>query len=683
MADVEQKLNALKSLVDYKLSGGAIDESKGAPYNVRKAVGSASSDKDRLKTVQKFFPNAQAYGDDNFIYNDPDTGRRTLYNPPGLDTGDLYSIAPEGAELAAGYSAAKAITPAALNPATLAGSRGTSALAIPLAYGFGAAGGKELNSILSQFLGNTEDTRSTAQRFIDPAITVATGSIFERLGEIGSNVLGKKVIDPLVRAVSSRANPTGPERLASFSDAGVVPRPSSVSGNAGIEQLEKLLAMTPGGSNVIRKRTEAEAKQVGEGVQSLADDYRGNREKPSDEQLGYNIKQGIKTANQKLQDRQNVLYGKAFDFVPKNTKLTTDDILPLVQNYDELVERSQTTSLADTDKLLLDNLEKIIADVENGVMDFAALRQLRTNVGKDLKNPIMSGATPSQMNGMNSLFSKLSDTMNNMAASRGGAKALKVADNYTRVNKRALERLEFISKTDLDSNVLNVLNSKLKNGPEIIRGLRRTLQLSKQPEVFDDLAGVILGRLGRSRPGQQGATELGEESAEFSASTFLTKWNSLDEAAKKAMFGGTRYAKLVPRLNNLTKVSNFVRDADKLANRSNTAQYVIMGLGLSGITGAGAYGGYREGGDFDLTDTALSAAKAASSLYLGPKIASKMITSPTFVRWLAQIPDSSAAEGAVVKWISRLTGVAKAEPEIREEVLNIQRNARAYGQQNQ
>lgn len=61
-----------------------IDQDTGAPAFVRAQVGGSPTE-DRLANIRRFYPDAAPYDDDNFIYTNPDTGRLTLYNPPGFD----------------------------------------------------------------------------------------------------------------------------------------------------------------------------------------------------------------------------------------------------------------------------------------------------------------------------------------------------------------------------------------------------------------------------------------------------------------------------------------------------------------------------------------------------------------------------------------------------------------------
>jgi hypothetical protein len=75
----------------------AIDTSSGAPKKVRAIVGNFDDPTRRLEAIKQYFPDAVStagtpMGEDNFIYTNPDTGQKTLYNPKGLDMGDYVSV---------------------------------------------------------------------------------------------------------------------------------------------------------------------------------------------------------------------------------------------------------------------------------------------------------------------------------------------------------------------------------------------------------------------------------------------------------------------------------------------------------------------------------------------------------------------------------------------------------------
>ena len=96
----------------------SVDTFKGAPANVRMAVGAAQKPEDKLATLKQFFPDAervetfdpkygaQRFGNGNFVYTDPETNQLTLFDeynrlfglPIPFSLRDLADVGPEIAE---------------------------------------------------------------------------------------------------------------------------------------------------------------------------------------------------------------------------------------------------------------------------------------------------------------------------------------------------------------------------------------------------------------------------------------------------------------------------------------------------------------------------------------------------------------------------------------------------------
>ena len=84
-----------------------IDKKSGAGLGTRAIVGNAKNPQDRLASMRSHYPEAQPYGEDNFLYYDRKDGRPTLYNPPGMmpELGDIAEYGRVGAEITAGVGA--------------------------------------------------------------------------------------------------------------------------------------------------------------------------------------------------------------------------------------------------------------------------------------------------------------------------------------------------------------------------------------------------------------------------------------------------------------------------------------------------------------------------------------------------------------------------------------------------
>ena len=122
-ADAAGDTKAAQALADYirslqipAPSEKQIEMTTGAPLGVRAAVGSSTTMQDKLATLKQYFPDAQPYDKDNFIYTDPKTGRATLMNErnpvlfgvPLPTMGDIAGALPEISEfVGAGTGAAR------------------------------------------------------------------------------------------------------------------------------------------------------------------------------------------------------------------------------------------------------------------------------------------------------------------------------------------------------------------------------------------------------------------------------------------------------------------------------------------------------------------------------------------------------------------------------------------------
>jgi len=158
-------------------------EEEGAPASRRYIAGGIPQEK-QLAYLKTLDPNATAFGDGNYLYREPDTGKVTLYNKESwLPTwGDIASAAPEISEMVGGAGAAVAAAPGAL--ASALPTAGASLLTIPAAYGLGAAGAKEAENLIATNLLGRPDDRSTGERLGDAASTAAWNAAFEMAGPV-------------------------------------------------------------------------------------------------------------------------------------------------------------------------------------------------------------------------------------------------------------------------------------------------------------------------------------------------------------------------------------------------------------------------------------------------------------------------------------------------------------------
>lgn len=649
-------------------AGRPVDEQTGAPQNVRAAVGGAQTERDRLATIRRFYPDAQPFGDDNFIFTDPRTKRRALYNPPGLDLGDAISVAPEIAEMAGGAGATFLAAPAIVASGPVL-APGTAAVA----YGLGAAGGRELAGLLQSNLGNTVDTRGVSERVGDAATTAALNMIAERVGQVAGGALDKSVRQP-VRNFTRRAAREAARRFDDITSLGLPARASTVTGSPSLGTVEQTLASTPGGATVMRDIGEAERGAL---ETELRDITTGLGAEADTTLAGRAVKRGVESFKGQVDERVGKLYETAFDVVPEDLVIQGGEVAPLVQRATALTEEAaRSPQLAAENASSLQTYKQILDGIANGTTTFIDLRQIRTNLGKKLQ-PTTYNEGGSQFGRDKALYGALSEIMENIAEgySRSdgvtGKALLARANNFRRVMGTQVDALQKAYETEAPERIIEALRlsgSGGKGGASRIKGLRRALSTNREGRaVFDATVGAVLNRLGRANAGQQGASGSLEGANEFSVSTFLKNWSALDGAAKRALFGGTRYDSLRPRLDRLVRLSSAVKNADRLANTSNTGRVLIGFLGLTAVPGINI----ATGENVTTTDTLITAGSSIATLYAGSKVAAKLITNPGFVNWLTRAP-KTFTDVTITRWLARLTNVAKVEPEIQDEIDALQ-----------
>lgn len=619
-----------------------VDKKSGAPARVRTVVGAAPI-KDRLATLRQFYPDSVEYGDDNFVFTDPATGRFTLYNPPGMDFGDVASVAREGAQaiggsLGAVFGAGGGFVVGA--PGGPPGMAAAGAAGAATGAGLGTAAAGSLFDLSMALFGDRIDTRTLGEAAIDTGVDMLGGAVGQRAGEL---------MEAGARSVVGGTRNAAQRLVDAYRQLGVDPTAGAVSGSRAVATIEKGLESASASASVMQEQAERVLAQTKAATDRVASSF-GRPLTP--EGAGATIKQVAINAAERFGFRQEKLYTEAFDLVGPDTPVPLDSIKTLRADLEARIARAPG-SLGPIMNRALGVLRSLEGDAGDVGLPFDALREIRTAIGRDLDSPMLAGATSAENVIMKQVYGALTEDMGAAAKSAGpdAAKKLAVADRYTRrFMTQSAETLDKIAKMDADAAAFRFAMQGAQDGGTGLARLRRNFL----PEEWDVVAGSVINRLGMARPGAQDAA--GEA---FSVSTFLTNWNKLSPEAKKALFGGTRYADLRPDLDRLVQVVGSLKEVEKLTNTSNTARamFTLMTISSLGAAGGAIIGG-AEGSGY-------GAAGTIGLSIVAPRAAAKLITSPRFVKWLTTPPDTVNGIGPK---IGRLLAIAEAEPAIREEI---------------
>jgi len=598
-----------------------VDKSSGAPARVRMIVGGAPM-KDQLVNLRRFYPDAQPYGEDNFVFTDPTTGRPTLYNSPGLDFGDVPSVSREISQGVGGTFGAVL--------GSAAGPLGTAAGA-----GAGAVAGGSLFDTAMNLLEKRIDTRGVTGTLADAATDFTLNAAGQRAGEL---------IGQGVKTAIGAGAPLARRLLADFRALGIEAPAGAVTGNKAVQGMEKTLENAPASAGRMQAIAERVVNQVQQAAQDLTSRF-GTAQTPQG--AGGVIKEAAKGAADRFATRQDSLYNAAFDLVGANTRVPVANVTRVRQALEAELAQAPNARQGALGTAIT-RLRGIENDAANGGVPFAALRAIRTDIGRDLDNPILAGSTGAQNAAMKLAYGALTQDLSAAAATSGSAseRALAVADRYTRRQMgEVIPTLQKIVDLGDDEKAFKFAIDAAQDGGSKLARLRRSFT----PAEWDTVAASVLGRMGRATAGAQDASQ-----NVFSVSTFLTNYSKLAPEAKVALFGGRRYADLQPELDRLVRVASALKSTERAANPSGTARH-LMAFATLGTLG-GALGLFL-GGD------ASTAAQGVGATIVAPAVAARLISSPRFVNWLAE--SARVPANGISAHVGRLVAIAKAEPAIK------------------
>lgn len=629
---------AIKNYLGSPEFDAQVDRDTGAPARVRTIVGSAAP-QDRLANLRKFYPDAIEHGDENFIFTDPGTGKPTLFNPEGLDVGDVFGAAKEiatatGATLGGVFGAGGGLVVGAPGgpPGMLAG--GASGASI--GAGLGAAAGSQLfDAAMSVAI--PVDTRTPLQRVLEPSTEFFAAATGERVGQ-------------LVGASAKRALGGGRDAagrlVQSFRNLRIEPRAGAVSGSRTVASLEHALDSSPLAADVMKDSAERVLRETSEAADRVAQGFGRAR---SAQGAGEVIRQAAADAGERFGFTKERAYTQAFDLVGADTPVAVASVTSLRETMEAELAQAPRSLKPALDKAI--RMATMLEEDATDGLTFSAMRQVRTMIGKDLDDPILAGSTSAQNAALKRLYGALTEDMSDAAKIAGpeAAHRLEVADRFTRAFMRtAGQTLNKIGKTETDEAAFKFAMRGAQDGGTALTRMRRQFA----PEEWDTVAATVLQRMGRATPGAQDAT--GEA---FSVNTFLTNWSKLAPESKAALFGGKRYKDLAPALDDLVEVVGSLKGAQKLMNTSNTARAMIGWMSIQAA--GGALAALAAGGD-----GTQSVGAGALAGVIAPRMAAKLITSPKFVRWLTTPVQEVSG---IAAHIGRLSAIA-AEEDIQEEV---------------
>jgi len=642
---------AKKAQTDKSWERGNIDSESGAPGLVRAMVGELETTDEKLATLNKYYPGTVPYGEDNFLFFDPDTKKFTLYNPPGLDLGDVASLTKTGFEIVGG-------TLGGLGGTVLAGPG-------PGTYG-GLVAGTEFGARGFDFFTGVFGGRERAPKTIAGEFTESgTRAVLTVSGEKGGRMLaeaGKRALTGVSPTVRNAAS----DLIAKFESLGIEP-PGAAIGRKGIigrmgAGLEQRMAAAP----IMQKQAEKVIVQLDSALQRISSKM-GQVRTPNE--AGAALKSSVEAAEKRIRDGFSKKYDEVFDEIGADIPVTdmssVDTVLqPFLKQIAELPEDAQPAGQI---LALVKKYDALSKFAEAGNMTFRELRDFRTQL-----RLIRSKSTSNTQGDYDGLVKDIYEGITDDLAVAANSVNPKLAAKLKAIDtERAIfadtaqKTFDKIRSFDADNQAFDYLLTSAKGmGKEGVKALQR-LRENFTPDEWGDVAGSALYNLGRERAGAQ----VGDV-AEFSVATFMKRLSEIKKngpEAFEALFGGTQFAGVSEDLMKLVDVVGALKEVKRYTNFSNTAGTLDQMV---------FWGSLASASEKLLMGQPGVAAAIVTGSVLAPMGAAKLMTNPGFIKWLAT-PATEISKD-VAAHMGRLAALSAAEPEIQEELRQYYKAIRSY-----
>lgn len=433
------------------------------------------------------------------------------------------------------------------------------------------------------------------------------------------------------------------QNIKAFEDAaGTTPTLGQGTQRRAVQAAETMTSNYVGGAGVMAKRGEAQATALKTAVQRITDELSPDA---SGWGAGEAIKQGVNAFKDSVKTTQRALYARLDDLIPAHTPVnvarTKEALAALndgIEGAPSLSKFFRNAKMGSIERALLDDLDSFAqgqvpagmqgtgVTVQPGQLPYQAIQKLRTLVGQEISDGSLVSDVPRSK--WRALYAALSDDLGT-AAEAAGPKAQQAwsrANQYTKASIARLDQLETIVNRDAPEKVFKVATSGLADGGTQIARLMKSMPLEHRREV----TAAVLQRLGRATPGMQ--NELGDA---FSSETFLTNLSKMSAPARRALFRNSGFDNLELKVEAMGRMASLRREgAQVLSNPSGTARQaaaIAYWGGLAGAIGAGS----------------APAILALSGTAVGSNAAAKLLTSPRFVKLMAEQTAMNPAAPAV------------------------------------
>lgn len=485
-----------------------------------------------------------------------------------------------------------------------------------LAVGGGLAGGSEL----------MEDS-SVGKRLGSAAVGAVVAPVFGKVIEEAvpaAQSLGIAVAQA-PKKLLQKITGIDPKAVKTFQDLGIDPTLADVSKSAGLQNFIKDIPVAG------KPITEALQKQVNEisgQIQGVTKSQGGTYE-----EAGAIIKKGAENYVRKTEDAMEGLYGELGNRIGSRADTPLNSTLKYI-NEDVGLLDTMSIKKGGTLQNTVDTIKNL---TEDATPNYERIRKLRSKIRREKATMIGD-----ERREMETLYDNMTKDMKESIRINGGETALKLFNAANRVyaNQKTFinDTLQPLIDAKLPEQVYSLATRNVKSGGTRISEIMKSL---KEPQK-DFLRATFIKDLGLAQKGAQSA-----EADVFSPQKFMAEYSVLKKnGSEKAIFTPEQ----VTAYNRLNKVVELTKNTEQAGKKNMllpTASLLSVGIPTTGIGLIPLMGG-------------------------GRLISANLMANPKFINWLAVTAQTTPKE--LPKQINRLSAIAAANPEIREDVLNLVAN---------
>ncbi|MGH8043317.1 MAG: hypothetical protein ACREOX_01780 [Stenotrophomonas sp.] len=504
------------------------------------------------------------------------------------------------------------------------------------------------------------------------------------------------------------------QALADFASVGATPSVGQATGARFPQAMETMLGNVPGGAGPIARLGAKQATATGQAVERRAEQLSPRGRPMSPEQAGRTILEGIEGKSPvafvpKTAKRAEDLYDRVSKQIPagarvpvENTKQALTELNASIEGAPNVAKLFQNARIQGIESALekdiggaaaalqrpevrqqADALRKqlnaqaqqaraenmrlqalgmrasqpvaspqqideqvktAIAGMADNQIPYQALTKLRTVVGKELDNYSLADSVPRDK--WKALYGALTRDMEAAATTPEAQQAWKRANAYYAARSNRIDAVaHVVDKSGGPEAVYKAAFGNTKEGATTLHAVMQSLPKEAQREV----SASFIRRMGRATGSQQNA-----DNDVFSMETFLTNWANMSPEAKRVLFDRHGFG-FRQDMDKIARMTDKIRQGSAVFRNPSGSGRLISLITQTAGTGSSAASALVAGRPLLAAGIVSSSASLAAAFNgLG-----RLMTSPGFVRWVAQ--NGEKPVGELVSQAQTLRRIAESE----------------------